>query len=135
MASREQDNGPDKAIDGLLRRSLARTTPSQDCPAPDILAAYYDRALDSQETARYDLHFSTCAHCRAQLAAMVRAAEPEVAEKKSSGWSWLMHRWWFVPALATAALALVVSVPLARKTYNPPVPAQQVAMNAPPPAA
>jgi hypothetical protein len=135
MASREQDNGPDKAIDGLLRRSLARTSPSQDCPAPDILAAYYDRSLDTHETAHYDLHFSTCAHCRAQLAAMVRAGEPEGAEKQSSGWSWLMHRWWFVPALATAALALVVSVSPVRKMYNPPVPAQQVAMNAPAPAA
>jgi hypothetical protein len=135
MASREQDKAPDKAIDGLLRRSLAHTSPSHDCPAPDILAAYYDRSLDAQETARYDLHFSTCSHCRAQLAAMVRAGEPEGAEKQSSGWGWLTHRWWFVPALATAALALVVSVPLARKIYNPPVPAQQVAMNAPVPAA
>jgi hypothetical protein len=135
MASREQDNGPDKAIDGLLRRSLARTSRSKDCPAPDILAAYYDRTLDTDETARYDLHFSTCAHCRAQLAAMVRAGDPEADKKEASGWGWLTHRWWFVPALATAALALVVSVPLARKIYNPPVPAQQVAMNAPAPAA
>jgi hypothetical protein len=133
MASREQDKTPDKAIDGLLRRSLARTSPSQDCPAPDILAAYYERSLDPQETARYDLHFSTCAHCRAQLAAMVRA-EPEADKKEASGWGWLTHRWWFVPALATAALALVVSVPLLRKIYNP-VPAQQVALNAPPPVA
>lgn len=135
MASREQDKTPDKAIDGLLRRSLARTAPSQDCPAPDILAAYYDRSLDAQEAARYDLHFSTCSHCRAQLAAMVRVGEPEGAKKESSGWGWLTHRWWFVPACATAALALVVSVPLVRKIYNSPVPAQQVAMNAPVPAA
>jgi hypothetical protein len=135
MVSREQDKAPDKAIDGLLRRSLARTSPSHDCPAPDVLAAYYDRSLDAQETARYDLHFSTCSHCRAQLAAMVRAGEPEGAEKQSSGWAWLTHRWWFVPALATAALALVVSVLPVRKIYNPPVPAQQVAMNAPVPAA
>jgi len=138
MASREQDKAPyktpDKAIDGLLRRSLAQTPPSQDCPAPDILAAYYDRSLDSQEATRYDLHFSTCAHCRVQLAAMVRAGEPEAAKKESSGWGWLTQRWWFVPALATAALALVVSVPLIRRIYQP-VPTQQVAMNAPAPAA
>jgi len=129
MASREQDKSPDKAIDGLLRRSLARTAPSQDCPGPDILAAYYDRSLDSRKIAHYELHFSTCAHCRAQLAAMVRAGEPEAAKKEAGGWGWLTHRWWFVPALATAALALVVSVPLMRRIYQP-VPTQ-VAMNAP----
>src|ERR1700732_1618181 len=129
MASREQDKSPDKAIDGLLRRSLARTAPSQDCPGPDILAAYYDRSLDSRKIAHYELHFSTCAHCRAQLAAMVRAGAPEAAKKAAGGGGWLTHRWWCVPALATAALALVVSVPLMRRIYQP-VPTQ-VAMNAP----
>jgi len=141
MASREQDNAsgkapdksPDKAIDGLLRRTLARTAPSQDCPAPDILAAYCDRSLDAGETTRYELHFSACAHCRTQLAAMVRAGEPEAAEKQSNGWGWLAHRWWFVPAIATAAIALVISVRLVRNSYEP-VPMQQVAMNAPSPA-
>jgi hypothetical protein len=135
MSSREQgkppDTAPDKAIDGLLRRSLARTPRSQDCPAPDILAAYYDRSLDAEETARYELHFSSCAHCRAQLAAMVRAGELDAGSKQAGGWGWLANRWWFVPAVATAALGLVLSVRLVRKIYEP-VPAQQLAINTPP---
>jgi hypothetical protein len=142
MASRKQDDAPEKApgkapgnaIDGLLRRSLARTPRSQDCPAPDILAAYYDRSLDGEETARYELHFSSCAHCRAQLAAMVRAGEPEAAKKPTAGWGWIANRWWFLPAAATAALGLLISVTLVHRNSQPAL-TQQVALNAPPPVA
>jgi hypothetical protein len=70
MAPRE-DN---QAMDGLLRRSLARDAAAGDtCPEPDILAAYSERSLDEEETARYELHFSQCAQCREQLAAIFRA--------------------------------------------------------------
>ena len=58
MAAREED----KAMAGLLRRSLAQDagagSDSGNCPEPEILAAYFDRALDAEETARDDLHFS-----------------------------------------------------------------------------
>jgi photosynthesis system II assembly factor YCF48-like protein len=64
----------DKAMDGLLRRSLARDAAAGDtCPEPDILAAYSERSLDDEEMARYELHFSLCARCREQLAAIFRA--------------------------------------------------------------
>jgi hypothetical protein len=71
MAPREDD----KAMDGLLRRSLARDAAASDsCPEPDVLAAYSERSLDDEEMARYELHFSQCAQCREQLAAIFRAA-------------------------------------------------------------
>lgn len=77
MASQEDE----KAIDGLLRRSLAgRSAVTGDCPEAELLAAYFDKSLGADETARYDLHFSSCSRCREQLAMMARAAENEANE-------------------------------------------------------
>ena len=64
----------DKAMDGLLRRSLARdAAKAGECPDADILAAYYERSLDADEVAGYEQHISQCALCREHLAALVRA--------------------------------------------------------------
>ena len=69
-----QDN--ENAMDGLLRRSLARDSAAAgDCPDAELLAAYFDQSLGADEAAGYELHFSTCTRCREQLAAMVRANE------------------------------------------------------------
>ena len=70
MPSQDHEN----AMDGLLRRSLARDSAARGvCPDAELLAAYFDQALGADEVAGYELHFSTCARCREQLAAMVRA--------------------------------------------------------------
>ena len=113
MASREED----KAMAGLLRRTLASDaarTEGKDCPAPEILAAYFDRALDADETARYDLHFSQCSRCREQLAAMARASGVDEAKKEAaSGWNWLRSPRWLMPAAAAfAVLVLIAGVTL-----------------------
>jgi hypothetical protein len=64
----------DKAMDGLLRRSLASDAAAADaCPEPDILAAYCERSLDADEMARHEQHFCECARCREQLVAIFRA--------------------------------------------------------------
>ena len=77
MASQEDE----KAIDGLLRQSLAgRSAVAGDCPDAELLAAYFEKSLDAGETARYELHFSTCSRCREQLAMMARAAENEAKD-------------------------------------------------------
>jgi photosynthesis system II assembly factor YCF48-like protein len=63
----------DKAMDGLLRRSLARDAANAgECPDADILAAYYERSLDADEAAGYEQHFAQCMLCREHLAALVR---------------------------------------------------------------
>jgi Photosynthesis system II assembly factor YCF48 len=110
MASRDDD----KAMAGLLRKSLAadtRASVGKDCPAPEILAAYFERALDAEETARYDLHFSQCSHCREQLAAMARAAGELRGERKvaSGGWTWLRAPRWLAPAAAAFALLVLIA--------------------------
>ena len=76
MPSQENE----KAMDGLLRRSLARDSrASGDCPEAELLAAYFDQSLGADEAAGYELHFSQCARCREQLAAMARAGAEQSA--------------------------------------------------------
>ena len=131
MAAREED----KAMAGLLRRSLAQdagTGSGADCPGPEILAAYFDRALDAQETARYDLHFSRCSLCREQLAAMARAGVMDDAEKKTAGgWNWLTGARWLMPA-AAGLVALIVIAGIAVRVRKSVVPENQIAMSRPP---
>ena len=129
MASREED----KAMAGLLRRTLASDAIGaghKDCPAPEVLAAYFDRSLDADETARYDLHFSQCSRCREQLAAMARASGVDAGEKKAANsWNWLRARWLMPTAAAFAVLVLIAGITL-RKWKAVEV-ANEVAMSRP----
>jgi hypothetical protein len=104
MASREED----KAMAGLLRKSLAADAGARgDCPKPEILAVYFERSLDADEIARYDLHFSQCSRCREQLGAMARAADGE--KKAASGWNWLRTPRWLVPTFAAFAVLVLIA--------------------------
>ena len=117
MALRDDD----KVMAGLLRRTLASSpkpgvAPSaggasgsrgDDCPPADLLAAYYEHSLDADESSRYELHFSQCALCREQLAAMARAEE--VPQPRAS-WAWIWNPYWLAPALAVLTLAIFFGV-------------------------
>jgi hypothetical protein len=130
MAAREED----KAMAGLLRRSLAQDAgigSGEVCPAPEMLAAYFDRALDAEETARYDLHFSRCAVCREQLVAMAHASGDDAAEKKpASAWDWLVGSRWLMPA-AAMVVALLLIGGIALRMRKPTAPANEIAMARP----
>jgi hypothetical protein len=132
MAAREDD----KAMAGLLRRSLAQDAGAGSgsgnvCPEPETLAAYFDRVLDAQETARYDLHFSRCAVCREQLAAMARAGGDDAAEQKTAGaWDWLLGPRWLMP-VAAMVVALLVIGGIASRMRKPAAPANEIAMSRP----
>ena len=109
MASRDRDD----ALAGLLRRNLAGDADAGNhCPAPDILAAYFEDSLDPEETARYELHFSQCARCREQLAALNRAGElagaSEATTQRAQHWAWLWDWRWLAPAAAAVLLFAVV---------------------------
>jgi hypothetical protein len=129
VASRDRDD----AMTGLLRRNLAAGADAgKDCPAPDILAAYFENSLDPEETARYELHFSQCARCREQLAAVNRAgglagASNATTQRAPRAWLWDWRL--LAPAAAVLLFAVVwfVRQPLATRTPEPPL----VAMSQP----
>ena len=106
MDSREKD----KALEGLLRQTLASQThlsgdgANEQCPSAEILAAYYERSLSPNESAACDTHFSQCASCRDSLAAMVRAEEVPAPASK---WTWLFNPYWLAPAIAGLALVML----------------------------
>jgi hypothetical protein len=109
MARQEED----KAMEGLLRRTLARDAGAAEvCPDPGILAAYYERSLDADENARQELHFSRCVRCREQLAAMARADAPVGAGRnfpiEGTRTIWLWDWRWLAPVAAVLAFAIVV---------------------------
>jgi hypothetical protein len=98
-----QDN--ENAMDGLLRRSLARDSAAAgDCPDAELLAAYFDQSLGTDEAAGYELHFSTCPRCREQLAAMVRASAEQIVQPDLA----------LEPAFAGARPAQVIALDAAR---------------------
>ncbi len=104
----------DKPAAELLRRSLASAAgATDDCPDPEILAAYSEHSLDADESARYELHFSQCARCREQLATMVLAAAPApVSRAPRASWIWTWG--WLGLAPVTAAL-LIAAIFIARR--------------------
>ena len=109
------DKGREKdPVANLLRRVFASSANvAEACPDPEILAAYADRALDADETARYEMHFSQCARCRDQLAAMNLAAVPvAIAQARRLRWVWPWT--WFVLAPVTSAL-LIAAIFIARR--------------------
>lgn len=161
MAPRDDD----KAMDGLLRRTLARDAArgaarDLNCPEPDILAAYSEQSLDANETAHYELHFSTCPKCREQLAAIFRtqsvkdvpaememlahaagpraaisaappAAAPAATKSTPPLRSWALHLRWAAPVAAVFVLVAVVSWQRTARVAHIPASENQVAMNKP----
>jgi Putative zinc-finger len=109
MASRERHD----AMAGLLKRSLAGDAGAgNDCPEPEMLAAYFERSLDADETAHVELHLSECARCRDQLAALGRVEEagaaPVVqAPRHQPRASWLWDWRWLAPVAAVLVIDAV----------------------------
>ncbi len=120
MAS-TRDKGPDKAATELLRRSLARdsvlSAANDPCPEPEILAAYFERSLNAEETARCELHLSACARCREELALLERAGErPAIEGRLARRRAWLWNWRWLAPVAATLVVAAVW---IAQRPLNP----------------
>lgn len=104
---------PDDAMDALLRRGLQQSA-APGCPSTDVLAAYFERTLPGKEAPHWEMHFSQCAHCQEQLAALARmeteVEAPAPGERPAAGFSFLKWRW-LAPALASlGAMALWVVI-------------------------
>jgi hypothetical protein len=106
MARREDQ----QAMEGLLRRSFARESIGEACPDAGILAAYFERSLAPDETAHSELHFSRCALCREQLAAMASVGDEQGVGSPAGEKAW-RRRWglgliWGWHSLAPAAVVM-----------------------------
>ena len=101
MGSRED------TIESLLRSHMEPGTlpASTPCPAPDVLAARFERRLTADETAEVDRHVATCDRCRETMVLLVRSEPPAVATPRpgrASPWRWL------VPSAATLAVGAIL---------------------------
>ncbi|HWZ55938.1 MAG TPA: hypothetical protein VNZ63_07700 [Verrucomicrobiae bacterium] len=56
-----------------------------DCPDGEILAAYAERGLALEETAKWEGHFATCSRCRKILLVLDASAATPLAEKEVAG--------------------------------------------------
>ena len=96
-----------KTIDALIARGVADAPAGSDCPAPDVLAAFQERTLETDETARWLHHIADCRRCQALLATIGRAesdAGAEHATRDSAAFPW-----WRSHVLAPlAAFSIVV---------------------------
>ena len=65
----------DKRLDAMIRTGLASGLDASGaaCPDPDLLAAFAENTLASDERAKWNAHFAGCAICQRQLAALARA--------------------------------------------------------------
>jgi hypothetical protein len=113
--------GENKLAANLLCQSLsakaALSDSGESCPDPEILAAYFDRSLDANETGHFEMHLSQCAICRELLVALHRADESARAHRapESSSWAWIWNWRWLAPA---AAALIIAGVWVARRPMS-----------------
>lgn len=123
-----------------LARGIGRALDQMDsssaaaCPDAEILAAYAERGLNAEETAKWEGHFSTCSRCRKILRVLDASADTPLADKEvarlgemvaaatsgaagaqtPSRLAWpRLSDWrvrWLAPALGVAAVLLVFLV-------------------------
>jgi len=108
----------DRLVERLLQKTLAGGHSSaagagDECPEPEVLAAWVDGGLDEKNVALVEAHTSKCARCQALLAAVVEAAQtapdasvPAWRETWLGGWGFR----WLVPVAASAAAAVILWV-------------------------
>ena len=96
---------PDEALDRLLTRKL-RSYAAGDvaCPSAEVIAAYLERVLDSEEARRIEVHMASCARCAETLALLVET-EPVAPAPTAAWWSWRTWRW-VVPATAVLVVGI-----------------------------
>ena len=84
-SSKERDEVFAWLLANSLKRRAANISASNapGCPDAELLSAYADRALDPDETARWELHFADCVRCRAILAAYMAPAKQPAAQRET----------------------------------------------------
>jgi len=106
----KRDEHNPEPLDAILRgaSTLSPGPVTPQCADPELIAAYYDHSLPESDRDMLEAHFADCARCQSQLAAIarvdLRAAEAPPAFGIAS-----LRRWQVaIPALAAAAVLIVV---------------------------
>lgn len=94
-------------FDRVVRAAARRGRAVGVCPEPDVLAAYLDNGLTSDERAAVELHSADCVRCQQHLGLLGAVSlDPEPAEIEAAR-SWLRRWGWLVP-VATAVLVVAI---------------------------
>jgi hypothetical protein len=106
------------------------------CPSPDMIASYYEYALNNVDRARLETHFSHCARCQGTLAALLHAGPTldtasqaggfaDAARRAAAESAGIRERWFDISPLwriagttAAAAALLAVAVVAGRHLYQ-----------------
>ncbi len=126
-------HNPDKAMAAMLNRKGVWPTASgsEACPDAAMLAAYFERSLTAAEASRWEMHFSSCARCQEQLAALVRSERPtqtQLAEDEKPAFWWLWN-WRFLAPVGAAAVVILAFV-ISNQTLRAPVTPQESVLTA-----
>src|SRR5712691_12043964 len=136
MDAKNRDEAPQRRREEALARRLGEALDRMEpqgrgeCPDSERIAAYHERALVPEETARWEAHFAACPRCRKILAVLAASAEAPLADQeverlgvlasvtqaqshgkqapkpeRATGFHWRLR--WLVPAFG-AATALAV---------------------------
>ncbi len=103
----------DQAFEAALSRGLqSRGGKGNGCPEPEILAAFWDRSLASDERTQWETHFAQCTRCQEQLAALARMGEAEepAVETAAGFLGWRLDWRWLAPSATLAIVVLAVWV-------------------------
>jgi hypothetical protein len=126
-----RDRSLEPVIGAALRSSLREG--SEACPDAEMLAAWSDDGLPSDDRSRIEAHLAGCGRCQSHVAALARAttaAEPRPARAAS----WLSWRWLVPAAVGATAVALWVMTepqPLRRVEDRAPAAAKAEAPSTP----
>ncbi|MBI1873198.1 MAG: hypothetical protein HYS05_04820 [Acidobacteria bacterium] len=110
-------------LERAIKAGLRERSRTASCPPMDVVAAYCEHSLASEELSQWEAHFAGCRRCQQLLAAMARV-EPSVAPAAApSWWSRALDWRWLVPAAAAAsAFAIWIAVrPGTRPAESPTV--------------
>src|ERR1700704_925048 len=88
MDAQKRDESRDRRREESLARRMGNALDRLDqhgageCPDAELIAAYHERALQPDESARWEGHFAICGRCRKILAVLAATAEEPLAEKE-----------------------------------------------------
>jgi len=85
MESRKHEEENDRRREEGLARRIGEaldgmSSSGGECPSAEIIAAYHERALEIEESGRWENHFAGCSRCRKILAVLAASVEAPLAE-------------------------------------------------------